>query len=222
MTKKARILLYFIIIVAFFLKEEVYGFLMEKRIRESENNSICQIKNEVLEEKYQELVTNYGYDDVLPYTLEHSKVLYKDIYNLNKQITIYKGSNQNVQENNLVINEKGLVGIVRKVNKNSSVVDLLEKDGLNLSVKINNSYGILKYKNQELIVEGISSKEKIDKEDKVYTSDLSIYPEKVLIGTIKSTTNDEYDIEKKIKITPAVLFEQIKYVSIITNTRGES
>lgn len=164
MTKKARILLYFIIIVAFFLKEEVYGFLMEKRIRESENNSICQIKNEVLEEKYQELVTNYGYDDVLPYTLEHSKVLYKDIYNLNKQITIYKGSNQNVQENNLVINEKGLVGIVRKVNKNSSVVDLLEKDGLNLSVKINNSYGILKYKNQELIVEGISSKEKIDKE----------------------------------------------------------
>ena len=220
MTKKAKIGIYILIIVMVLLKEEVYQILFQAGMKNQTFERICHIKNTTLEEKYKELVTAYGYEDAVPYHLEQSKILYRDIYNVNKQITIYKGQQNGLAIKNLVINEKGLVGIIREVNKNSSIVDLLPNENLNLSVKIKDNYGILKYKNNELIIEGINNKGNIEVGDQVMTSDISIYPENILIGTIKSVENDNYEIEKKIKVTPQVDFNNLKYVSIIKDLRG--
>lgn len=220
MTKKTKIGIYILIIVAILLKEEVYQVLFHANLKNQTFTQICNVKNENLEEKYNELITAYGYEDRVPYHLEPSKILYRDIYNLNNQITIYKGENKGVSSKNLVINEKGLVGIVKEANKNSSVVDLLLNENLNLSIKIGENYGILKYKDNELIVEGINNKGNIKIGDKVTTSDISIYPENILIGTINAVENDNYEIEKKIKVTPIVDFSNLKYVSIITDIRG--
>ncbi len=220
MTKKGRILFYSLLIAAFLLKEEIYGLLLRNTAFAKQENSICNIQNKNIEEKYQELTNAYQFTDTVPYHLEYSKVLYQDIYSLKNGITIYKGKENKIQEKNLVINEQGLVGIISKVNKNSSEVDLLLNENLNLSVKINDSYGILKYKNKELIVEGMNNKSELKENDFVYTSDLSIYPENVLIGVVAEIEYDHYEIEKRIKVTPAVDFEKIKYVSIITDLRG--
>ena len=56
--------------------------------------------------------------------------------------------------------------------------------------------------------------------DTILTNNLSIYPENIVVGTIKEITLDHYEIEKKIKVTPAVDFENIKYISVITHLRG--
>ncbi len=220
MTKKTKIGIYILIIVIVLLKEEVYQILFQANIKNQTFTSICQIKNDTLEEKYQELINAYGYEDAVPYHLEPSKILYRDIYNLNNQVTIYKGEKNGIVSKNLVINEKGLVGIVKETSKNSSVVDLLINENTNLSIKIGESYGILKYKDQELVVEGINNKSNIKVGDQVTTSDISLYPENILIGTINKVENDNYEIEKKIKVTPEVDFEHLKYVSVITDIRG--
>lgn len=220
MTKKAKILIYILVIVTILLKEEVYELLFQSSLRNQAFETICQIKNESLEEKYNELVAAYGYEDKVPYHLEPTKILYRNIYNLNDQITIYKGHDDKVEEKHLVINERGLVGIVAKANKKSSVVDLIINDNLNLSIKIGEYYGILKYKNKELVVEGINNKATLQIGEAVTTSDVSLYPENILIGNVKSIENDNYEIEKIIKITPAVDFDNLKYLSIITDLRG--
>lgn len=220
MTRKSKILIYILIIIILLVKEEIYGFLIQTSSFNKQTSFLCNIENETLKNKYNELMSAYGYIDSIPYHLEYTKVLFQDIYNLNNQITIYKGEKNNIQENNVVINEQGLVGIISKVNKNSSVVDLLLNKNLNLSVKINDNYGILKYKNNELVVEGINNRGIIHESDQVLMSDISIYPENILIGYVKEITYDTYEIEKNIKITPAVDFTNLKYLSIITDLRG--
>ena len=221
MPKKTKIILYCLIIAILCLKEEIYGFLIQKSNFRQQTTYICTIKNQNLEHKYNELVSNYQYTDNLPYHLEYSKVLYQDIYNLKSKITIYKGTNNNLKKNNLVINQNGLVGIISQVNKNSSEVDLLLNPNLNLSVKIKDSYGIIKFKNNELIVEGINNQSKILKNEPVYTSDISIYPENILIGYVKEVYENDYAIEQIIKINPSVNFNNLKYLSIITDLRGQ-
>lgn len=220
MTKKGKFVFILVLIVAILLKEEVYGLLLKANLTSKTNDFVCEIKNEELESKYNELVNAYNYDDTLPYHLEESKILFRNIYDLTDHITIYKGENNKIQEKNLVINELGLVGIVSKVHKNSSEVSLLLNKDLNLSVKINENYGILKYENNELVIKGINNQGEANVGEEVFTSDISIYPANILIGTIKEITYDNYEIEKIIKVEPNVDFNNLKYLSIITDLRG--
>ncbi len=218
MTRKGRNLLIILFIFCMLLREEVISFFFRATsIRETENQ-ICEIKNKELETKYQELVASYGYEENIEYTTEKSKVLFNNIYDLEKSLMIYKGSKEGIKPNFLVVNENGLVGIIKEVYKHSSKVLLLTNKETNLSVKVGNSYGILTSKDGKLQISGIDNKQEISKNMEVRTSDLSLYPENILIGYVENVEMDTYEIEQKISVTPAV--SSIKYVSIITELRG--
>lgn len=221
MTKKYKNILYILIISSFIFKEKIFNFLYSKEYYLLTIEKIYQTRNTTLEEKEQELLNAYGYVDAVSYTLEPSKIILNNIYNLNNEITIYKGSLDNIKENMLVINEFGLVGVIIKTNNHSSIVKLLLDDNINISIKINNSYGILKSINKELWIEGINNQESIKKGDIVKTSDLSNFPENINIGEVEEVITDYYNIEKKIKVKPFVDFENLKYISIITNLRDD-
>ncbi len=221
MTKKERIFCILTFIICILLKEQVYAFLLGKTKEEQTNQFFCTLQNKELEKNYQELVDAYGYEEKINYPLEKSKVLYRSLYDLNQKITIYKGKKEGIQEKNLVINEHGVVGIIEKTNDHSSEVMLLENPNLSLSVKINDSYGILTYQNQKLIVTGLDTKQVIHENDLVYISDLSLYPKNLLIGSVKRITKDRYEIEQILEIEPAVDFKNLKYVSVITTLRGD-
>lgn len=221
MTRKGKAVFIVVILIALLLKEEIYGFLFVMTPISKIENNVCELKNTNLEKKYQELESAYQYSDKLPFTLEHSKVLYRNIYDLTNHITIYKGSKNNIEVDNLVINEDGLVGMVSKVNKESCEVTLLKNKDLNLSVKINDEYGVLKYEDNTFVIKGINNQGKVLQGDKVYTSDISIYPEDVFIGVVSDVYNDNYEIEKIIKVEASVHFDSLKYLSIIVNLRGQ-
>ncbi len=222
MTKKAKNLLYLLIFVSFLLKEEVYHFLFAKEFYLAEYEMTTYARNKTLEKKEEELYHSYGYLDSIPYSLEPSKILINNLYHLTDEIIIYKGEEDHIKKNHLVINDLGLVGIVSKTKKHSSHVRLLLNDETSISVKINDSYGILKCKDQELYVEGIKAGDTLSIGDQVYTSDLSLYPENVLIGSIEAIETDRYQIEHFLKIKPSVHFDDLKYLSIITDLRGDS
>ena len=71
-------------------------------------------------------------------------------------------------------------------------------------------------------MEGIKAGDTLSIGDQVYTSDLSLYPENVLIGSIEAIETDRYQIEHFLKIKPSVHFDDLKYLSIITDLRGDS
>lgn len=220
MQRRETVYFLIIVIICFLLREEIYSLLYYEKISSKISDNICTIKNKTLEESFYELTENKEYFDLPNYNYETSKILYRDIYDLNDTMTIYKGYVDNIKKDNLVVNEYGLVGVVSKVLKNTSIVKLLPNKDLNMSVKVGNSYGVLKYVQNEFAIVGINNTEKIDAYTSVFTSDISIYPENILIGTVKSVENDNYNIEKKIIVEPKVDFNKIKYVSIITDLRG--
>ena len=221
MTKRHKNILYIIIFLSFILKEEIFNFLFSESYYLAQAETMTDTRNKTLEAKESELTESYGYIDSIPYHLEPSKILINNLYHLNNEILVYKGEEEGIKENNLVINELGLVGIVSKTNKHSSYIKLLTNESLNISVKINESYGILKNKNNALIIEGIKNQDWVEVGDIVTTSDLSIYPENILIGKVAAINTDRYEIEKILTVEPATHFNELKYLSIITDLRGE-
>lgn len=222
MTKRQRIFTMILFLVVLLVKEEIYGFLFKIHSFKNTEQVICNLNQKQEETKEKEIAKYLKEIKNTKYPLEHSKVLYRDIYRMKAGITIYKGKENGIKKNNLVINEKGLIGIITKVNKNSSEVQLLTNSETNLSVKVGDSYGILKAVQGKLIIEGINNLEKISLHSPVVTSDVSIYPEDILIGYVEEMNLDRYEIENKITVVPAVDFEYIQYLSIIKNERSAS
>ena len=175
------------------------------------NNNYCNKINE----EYNELlnINNIKYNST--FNLNISKVMYRDIYDYNNYITIYKGSNDNIEKNMAVINEYGLVGIIDKVNKNNSIVKLITNIDSNVSVKINDNFGILKVNNGKLIVSDISNYNDININDKIYTSGLGNIPGDLYVGVVSDISLNITNIEKIITVKSDVDFNNIKYIAVI-------
>ncbi len=221
MTKKRKICLILVIITLLLSKEEIYAFLHRNIILKKINDYNCEVKNKTLEDNYNSLINMYKFDDNIPYNITYSKVLFRDVYSFSNIITIYKGNNDKILKDNLVINDLGLIGLVKNTFQNSSEVILLTNEDITLSVKINDVYGILKYKNNKLFIDGITNNSNINIGDKIYTSDLSKYPSNILVGKVKNIETNKYEIEKTLEVEAAVDFNNIKYVGVITDLRGQ-
>ena len=171
MKKYKKIIYYLIIILLFIIFDKVlYIFPNNKNnIHDYIATNTCEdLKKEV------EYLSNLNYDK---YDYEIGKITYKNLYNTNSYII---ESNNNYNDN-IVLNNKGMIGIL-----NNKILTLV-KD-LNISVKINNNYGILK-NNKVSIIDGnylIG--------DEVYTSGIGKINASFLIGyisDIKHLSNED-------------------------------
>ena len=176
-------------------------------ITENYCNNITTEYNELLN------INNINYNSSL--NLNISKVMYRDIYDYNNYIAIYKGSNDNLVKNMAVINEFGLVGIIDKVNKNNSIVKLITNIDSNISVKINDNFGILKVSNNKLIVSDISNYNNINIGDKIYTSGLGNVIGDLYVGEVSDISLNSTNIEKIITVKSNVDFNNIKYIAVV-------
>ncbi len=169
-----------------------------------------------LESEYNELlkINNIDYNANLNVSI--SKILYRDIYDYHNYITIYKGSNAGIKENMVVINDLGLVGVITDVSKNNSRVRLITSNESNISVKINESYGILKVSNGTLIVSDLSNYDNISVGDKIYTSGIGNLIGDIYIGEVSNISLNSTNIEKIITVAPSVDFDNLKYIAVIS------
>ena len=151
------------------------------------------------------------------YNLIYTKAITRDIYEFFDKITILKGKKDNLKSNSLVINEEGLVGIITKVYDSYSEVALLTNNKINLSVKLGNSYGILCAKDNRLYVKNVKTNNKININDKVYTSGLTKHLEGVLIGSVTSIKKDNLDLEYILEIKPSANYYNLNYLGVITS-----
>ncbi len=208
---------YYVLILVFILflfRNNFLAFLIKKD-QVLNTDIITDSINKTLIEENNSLHALLDYKIENNYQYKISKVLYRDIYDFKNEITIYKGTMDNLKENDVVINDLGLIGVISKVYKEKALVKLITNKDSNISVKINDSYGILKTKENKLIVSNLTNYDLINLGDKIYTSGIGNLPGNILIGTVKEINMDNLEIEKIITINPSVDFNHLNYVFIV-------
>lgn len=150
------------------------------------------------------------------YEVTYGKIILRDIYEFYDEITINVGTNRGIKVQDLVINELGVIGVVKEAHKNSSVVELLTNKDMELSVRVGSSYGILSSKDEKIIIKNIKLNETIKEGDTVYTSGLTSIPKDIKIGTIKSISKDNLELEYILEVESLSRLEDINYVAILS------
>ena len=198
--------LYFILIFLFVLiREPALNLINNINKNLFEKNNLLEInilkdKNTFLENEYQKLIDFKNNIDI-SYNYTITNVI---VNNYSFKNMIISGNNYEI--NSEVISEEGLIGIVSKINKNSSEVEYLYNT--NIVVKINNDAGKIasKDKDNNLIIKELSNYNSVNINDKVYSA-FNTYIGKVI--NIKKNDLDSYVIVK-----PAIS-DKPTYVAVI-------
>lgn len=142
-----------------------------------------------------------------------------------EEVTIDKGSKDGVGKDMAVINSKGLVGRISKVSNHYSTIRLLSNDNMDnkISVKIKTDddyvYGLIsKYdsKTNTYTVEGISQSVVFSEGADVVTTGMgTIFPSGLLVGKVRGTTTDNFDLSKVVEVESSVDFNDLDYVTVL-------
>ena len=175
-------------------------------------------ENKLLKKELNSLKNINNLDNYIDYDYLKSEILLRDIYNFHESITIRYGKDKSLKKGMAVVSEKGLIGIIDKVNKKSSVVKLITAKDSNISIAIDENYGILKTLNKDknyLVANNFNNFEVIMKNDEVYTSGLGLIPEGIYIGKVINTKDTNNNIEQEVYIKSENDINNLKYVAII-------
>ena len=208
---------YIILLIVFLLI--IFGSNINAFLRSFDNNlNSNNINNNYctsLENDYNELLKINDFKITSELNLVVSKVMLRDIYEFRDTLTIYKGTNSGIKEGNAVITDKGLIGVVSKVNKESSVVELITNKSSNISVRIGSSYGILNMQDNSLIVSDLSMYDDVFIGEEVYTSGIGNLPGDIYIGNVIDIKANNTEIEKILEVSPVVDLSTINYVMVV-------
>ena len=148
-----------------------------------------------------------------------AKISIRNPYYFYDTLTINKGSNDKIKNGSAVFNAEGLIGVITKVNKRSSRVELITKATNEISVIIHGRYGIITgYSKEEesLIIKNINNYDNIEINDLVYTSGLGNLPGGIYVGKVEKIIYDKYQIEQSIYVKTKIDFDKLNYVGIIS------
>ena len=194
-----------ILLFVFVFKDVFCSYIIKKDFN-LEKNIILDTDYQNLKQEYDELLKVNNLN--LPFVVEGeiSKVILHDPY------IFLKGSKQGIKKDDVIVNELGYVGKVTNVLENTSQIKLLTSTNTLLSVKVKNSYGILKKEGEKLVISDIISKETIEKDTVVYTSSFTNVPGEIPVGKVTEVLSN--NLEQKIVVEPFVDFNNLNYVVI--------
>lgn len=204
--------LFLVLFIILILKEPVYKLFTIKE------DIYTPMKCANLERDYNKLLEFNEIDLVYNSEYLNSYVIYKDIYDYMNEITIRGGKDANL-DGNPVVYDNTLIGVVDRVNKNSSTVKLITNKTSKISVKINEEIGLLEYKNGELVVSNISNYGNISIGDKIFTSGLGKISENIYIGEVKDIVLANKNIEQLIKVDYKIKIKNVDYVTILKESK---
>ena len=215
----------------------ITGFIYDK-INIIEKYSNLQIENKSLMEeniRLQNIFNSTYKRTFLPSEIHldtiryHQKYHYRSAIIINNQytkptntLTINKGIKDSVYQDQGVINQKGVIGIIsNSSNYYATVMSILnENSNVNARLKKSNHFGTVKWnaKSYEIVqLEDIPIQANIKIGDTIITDGKStIFPEGILIGKIKDfkISNNKY---QQINVKLFNDMSNIKYVTIISN-----
>ncbi|MBQ6847694.1 MAG: rod shape-determining protein MreC [Clostridia bacterium] len=145
-----------------------------------------------------------------------------------KGFTVNAGSVDGIEPRDPVITEKGLVGYISEVGLTTSKVTTVLDPDITLGALDNRTSdsGVLygSFENAKLGLTGLYNLSRscnIAVGDFIVTSGEGIFPEGLLIGTVKSIGSEKYNTSIFAAIEPFCDFDSIRDVMIITNFEGQ-
>lgn len=201
-----------------------------EKLQSQVNDLTVKITN-LTEDKYelaqlrQLLSLNERYSE---YPTVGARVIGKDAGNWYSTFLIDKGSDDGLRVNMNVLAGNGLVGIITSTGPNWATVRSIIDDESNLSgMVLNTSDNMIVSGNLELYSEGtISFSELHDEDDAVVSGDQIVtshisnkYLPGILIGYIDEITPDSNNLTKSGLLKPAVDFEHLDVVLVITELK---
>lgn len=210
MKKNLKYPIFVLFLLFFFYGSDIFYSILILKDNNLNENTVTLNEYQALKKEYDTLLEQ---NDLFTTEEENkmiSKVILRNPLEFFDTITILKGKEENVEVGDIVYNEIGYIGQVKKVFNHSSEVELIFHKNTTLSVKINNSYGILQRENEKLVVKNITSKEEFKEGDIVVTSDFSNIPGNIPVAKVVSVS--KLSVEQVLEVTPLVSLKDINYV----------
>ncbi len=199
------------------LKEQVADLTVENTILQQERYELNYLRGLFgLQEQYSD------------YDMVGARIIARDSGNWYSKFTIDKGFEVGLVEGMNVMAEGGLVGLVTAVGPNWAQVTSIISDNISVSGSVLASgdklivSGDLKLMNDGVIrfSQLLDSEGKVTEGDKIVTSNISDrYLPNILIGYVHTMEQDANNLTKSGYITPAVDFEHLDAVLIITQMK---
>ena len=152
-----------------------------------------------------------------------AKVVQMTTSEIHNYLTINRGLNDDVRLGQGVRNEDGVVGIVRTVGANYSVVLPLINTHTNLSCRFkkNDYIGTLQWDGKDsrfALLTDVAAHMVVNQGDTIVTSGLSsVFPEGIPVGIVESSVLREGDSYYTISVRLYTNFKRLKYVEVIQN-----
>lgn len=206
-------------------KEKVYAEY-KSLLKDKEEIEKIKASNEELKETVKKLQKSLELDTVLSdQFFVNATVIYRKINYWYDEITIDKGSKSGIEKDMAVMVPDGLIGRVSTVSNYTSTIRLLSNDNmdnkLSIKIKIDDKYvyGLISQydsKTNTYTVEGISENVDIPDGSFVVTTGMgNVFPSGLLIGKVKGTKTDNFDLSKVLEVQSSVDFDDIDYVTVL-------
>lgn len=212
--------------------QEISVVLDENKELKSKVDDLTEENNQLRQDTYElsRLRELYQLDEKYTgYTKVGARIIEVTANNWSKAFKVDKGSDDGIKKDMNVIAGGGLVGIVTEVGKNYSIIKTIIEDNNSVS-------GMLIDTNETCIVEGdieqsdsglvklthFKSDITVRDGDKVVTSNISDkYLQGILIGYAKDVTPDSNNLTQSGYLVPAVDFNNLQEVLIITEMKKQ-
>lgn len=208
--------------------------LLDENARLKEQVAALTEENTLLQQDKYELNELRGLYDLDEQYGEYEKVgariISRDSGNWYSSFVIDKGSEDGIAEDMNVIAGGGLVGRITAVGPNWARVTAIISDNSNVSaMTLVSGDNLIVSGDLKMMSEGVisfsklvDSKNVVVEGDKIVTSHISDkYLPNILIGYVHTINKDNNNLTKSGYITPAVDFEHLKEVLIITNMKQQ-
>ena len=203
------------------LKEKLDSYDELAQSNENYQREIDALKEELA---LNETLTNY--DKITANVINRSPDTWQDM------LIVDQGTKDGVEINMAVMSQKGLIGRVIEVNASSSKVELLTSENQNsnhfpvrISGEDGENFGILSsydQKEKSLVITQLTGSSTLKEGDVVQTSGLGgNSPADLAIGTVVSTTKDEFGLDTKVYVKPYAQMYDIQAVTIIKRLAGD-
>lgn len=156
-----------------------------------------------------------------------AKVINNSVHRQKNYITIDRGARHGIEKDMGVVQGNNLVGIVKEVSENFSVVIPILNNSFKASVRLKGSreIGLLRWDGKNpryAIIEDIPKHTLVELGDSVITTGFSNYfPEGIITGTVSDHGVIEGDNFHNITIRLSCSFAGLDYVEVVENMRKE-
>lgn len=205
----------------------VYNYFQLTKINEQLSNDNAVLRKRLQDLLFSEIqsgskkVLNEGQD----YQFIPARVINNSINKQYNYITLNKGSLDGIKQDMGIVGADGVVGVITNVSDHFSTGQSILNKRWGVSSKINNYFG-------SLVWDGIDYRYAKLKEipfhvdlsigDQVLTSSYSsIFPEGILVGTVKDFKHESGNNFYDITIELSSNFKSLSYVEVVYNVYGE-